>query len=149
MNTHPSSQTCIADVEEAAEVRTVFVVDDTSDCREPLARLLRVVGHNPISISSGAEALAHLSKQRPDVILLDLKMPVFDGHRLTAYWQLTEPDILRRVIVLSGYSRLTVDQEPPTFARLAKPFDFPTLMKVVHECMADFGNLTSFGGIHV
>src|SRR5687768_9924332 len=127
--------------------KTALVIDDDQDIRQVLRAMLESGGFQVDVLSDGIDAVD--LKKWYDVILLDLKMPVFDGHRLTAYWQLTEPDILRRVIVLSGYSRLTVDQEPPTFARLAKPFDFPTLMKVVHECMADFGNLTSFGGIHV
>jgi CheY-like chemotaxis protein len=127
--------------------KTALVIDDDQDIRQVLRAMLESGGFQVDVLSDGIDAVD--LKKWYDVILLDLKMPVFDGHRLTAYWQLTEPDILRRVIVLSGYSRLTVDQEPPTFARLAKPFDFPTLMKVVHECMADFRNLTSFGGIHV
>jgi CheY-like chemotaxis protein len=84
-----------------------------------------------------------------DVILLDWKMPVFDGHRLTDYWRLTDPDILRRVIVLSGYSRLAVDQELRTFARLEKPFDYRTVMKVVDECISQLQPLKSLGASHV
>jgi two-component system response regulator CpxR len=114
--------------------KTALIIDDDADIRELLRLMLETGGFQVDDLSDGIDALN--LKKRYDVILLDLKMPVFDGQRLTDYWQLTDPDILRRVIVLSGFSRLTKDREPPTFARLSKPFDYLTLMKVVDECIA-------------
>ena len=115
-------------------VKTALVIDDDADIREVLRVMLESGGFSVDVLSDGIDALE--LKKRYDVILLDLKMPVFDGQSLTDYWQLTDPDILQRVIVLSGYDRLTTDQKLPTFARLAKPFEYLTVMKVVDECMA-------------
>ena len=97
-------------------VKTALVIDDDADIREVLRLMLESGGFQVDALSDGIDAV-HLTKWY-DVILLDLKMPVFDGQRLTDYWQFTNPDILRRVIVLSGYSRLPIDQETPTFARI-------------------------------
>ncbi|MGZ5475667.1 MAG: response regulator [Thermoanaerobaculia bacterium] len=130
-----------------SDVKTALVIDDDDDIREVLRVMLESGGLQVDVLSDGIDAVD--LKKWYDVILLDLKMPVFDGQRLTDYWQLTDPDILRRVIVLSGYSRLTMDQELPTFARLAKPFDYRTLMKVVDECIAQGHSLKSFGRNHV
>lgn len=58
---------------------SVLVIDDTPDCREPVARLLRYTGHPTATAASGPEALAYLAAHRPDVILLDLMMPEMDG----------------------------------------------------------------------
>jgi CheY-like chemotaxis protein len=127
--------------------KTALVIDDDADIRQVLRVMLESGGFQVDVLADGIDAVA--LKKWYDVILLDLKMPVFDGQRLTDYWHLTDPDILRRVIVLSGYSRLTMDQEPPTFARLAKPFDYLTLMKVVDECIAQLQTLKSLGGSHV
>jgi CheY-like chemotaxis protein len=127
--------------------KTALVIDDDADIREVLRVMLESGGFQVDVLSDGIDAVD--LKKWYDVILLDLKMPVFDGHRLTDYWQLTDPDILQRVIVLSGYSRLTMDQEPPTFARLAKPFDYLTVMRVVDECFAKFQSTKSLGGSHV
>ena len=113
--------------------RTALVIDDDGDIREVLRAILETDGFQVDVVSDGIEAV-NLEKWY-DVILLDLKMPVFDGQRLTSYWHLTQPEILRRVIVLSGYSRITVDEEP-TFARLAKPFEFSKLLKLVRDCIA-------------
>jgi CheY-like chemotaxis protein len=123
--------------------KTALIIDDDADIREVLSVMLESGGFQVDVLSDGIDALD--LKKWYDVILLDLKMPVFDGQRLTDYWQLTDPDILRRVIVLSGYDRLSIDQEPSTFARLAKPFDYRTVMKVVEECIAQSKTLKALG----
>lgn len=116
--------------------KTALIIDDDADIREVLGAMLELGGFQVDAMSDGIEAL-DLQKWY-DVILLDLKMPVFDGRRLIDYWQLTDPDILRRVVVLTGYDRMTVDRKAPTFARLSKPFAHETVMKVVDECVAEF-----------
>ena len=81
----------------------VLVVDDTADCTEPLARLLQKSGHTVRCAANGHEALAALIRFRPDVILLDMHMPVMDGvtflevMRCNAAWK----DV--RVVVFTGY----------------------------------------------
>jgi len=127
-------------------VKTALVIDDDADIREVLRLMLESGGFQVDALSDGIDAV-HLTKWY-DVILLDLKMPVFDGQRLTDYWQFTNPDILRRVIVLSGYSRLPIDQETPTFARIEKPFDHRSVMKVVNECIAASQTTKSPGESH-
>jgi two-component system response regulator VanR len=127
--------------------KTALIIDDDADIREVLRVMLESGGFQVDVLSDGIDAVD--LKKWYDVILLDLKMPVFDGHRLTDYWRLTEPDILRRVIVLSGYSGLTMDQESRTFARLEKPFDYLTVMKVVDECFSQMQIPKSSGGGHV
>ena len=114
--------------------KTALVIDDDADIRELLRVMLETEGFQVDVLSDGIDAVN--LKKWYDVILLDLKMPVFDGQRLTDYWQLTNPEILRRVIVLSGYSSVKMDQEPQTFARVEKPFDYLMVMKVVAECVA-------------
>ena len=126
--------------------KTALVIDDDADIREVLRMMLESGGFQVDVLPDGINAVE--LKKWYDVILLDLKMPVFDGQRLTDYWQLTDPDILHRVIVLSGYSRLSRDQGPPTFARLAKPFDYRTVMKTVDECVTAFQTTKSPGGSH-
>jgi CheY-like chemotaxis protein len=58
---------------------SVLVIDDITDCREPLARFLSYVGYKTASAASAAEALTYLQTHLPDLILLDLMMPEMDG----------------------------------------------------------------------
>lgn len=60
---------------------TVMVVDDTAVIREAVARLLRREGFQTICAANGKEALAHLQQISPDLVLLDVMMPVMDGLR--------------------------------------------------------------------
>jgi DNA-binding NtrC family response regulator len=109
-----------------------LVIDDDADIREVLQTLLETAGFTVDTLSDGIDAVT--LKKEYQVILLDMKMPIFDGARLTDYWRLTDPAILRRVILLSGYSRLSLDRDFGTYATMAKPFDYHELLTIVENC---------------
>jgi two-component system, OmpR family, response regulator len=114
--------------------RTALVIDDDPFIGELLEVLLGTQGYGVEIITDGIDAIE--LKRDYDVILLDLKMPIFDGERLAAYWMLTKPDVLKRVIVLSGYSRFTEGRKLPAFAVLEKPFEYAALLRAVEACAA-------------
>jgi len=114
--------------------RTALIIDDDDDIRELLQTLLEAAGFEVDTMADGIEAVA--LEKRYGVILLDIRMPVFDGRRLMDYWQLTEPGRLTRVIKLTGYSRSRATPGPPTFATLSKPFDYKELLRIVEGCAA-------------
>ena len=57
----------------------VLVVDDMPIFREPIAACLRASGYETCIAGNGQEALAVLQSSRPDLILLDIAMPIMDG----------------------------------------------------------------------
>ena len=57
----------------------VLIVDDEKALRDGLAEAIRDLGYEPITASSGREALAVATKAKPDAALLDLRMPDMDG----------------------------------------------------------------------
>ena len=59
--------------------RNVLVVDDTEDCRLILRTMLESQGHRVRLAENGAQALAAVREQRPDVIMLDVMMPDMSG----------------------------------------------------------------------
>lgn len=97
------SQTRPAGDSGKAELTTVLVVDDNADSVELLAKMLRLHGHPVETASHGMEALSVLARVRPDVVILDLMMPVMDGvsflevMRRNPAWK----DI--RVVAFTGY----------------------------------------------
>jgi CheY-like chemotaxis protein len=111
--------------------RLALVIDDDEAMRELLEVLLESRGFAVELVADGIHA-TELTKDY-DVIVLDMKMPVFDGARLADYWMVTAPHVLRRVIVLSGYARTRM-HHPPAFAVLSKPFNHHEFIKVVEEC---------------
>ncbi len=112
---------------------SVLIIDDDPDIVEVMSTLLELRGYRVETKRDGIDAV-DLDRSY-DVILLDLNMPVFDGERLTEYWKLTRPEILDRVIVLSGYSRFTHGRDIPAFATVLKPFDCEELMDVIEQCV--------------
>jgi DNA-binding response OmpR family regulator len=113
--------------------RSALVIDDDADLSALLSVLLEDRGFTVDVKPDGIHA-TELSRSY-DIILLDLNMPVFDGERLVEYWSMTQPDVLERVIVLSGYSRFTRGRALPTFGTLQKPFDFSALNALIDACL--------------
>lgn len=118
-----------------AAAKRALVIDDEEDIRELLQALLETAGFEVDTLSDGIDAVE--LKKNYQVILLDMKMPIFDGAHLTDYWKLTDPAILRRVIMLTGFSRLSSDRDVNTFARLAKPFDYREVLRTVEACFQE------------
>lgn len=114
--------------------RKALVIDDDPFIAELLQVLLETRGFVVEIVHDGIDAVE--LKSHYDVILLDVRMPIFDGERLTAYWMLTQPDVLKRVIVLSGYSRFVKTRDLPAFAVVGKPFDYDELLNVIEACAA-------------
>ena len=62
---------------------TVLVVDDSDDIRGLLRLLLERRGCRVVEAEDGQEAVARAAEVRPDLILMDLSMPVLDGYEAT------------------------------------------------------------------
>jgi CheY-like chemotaxis protein len=57
----------------------ILIVEDDLDACESIARFLRGAGHSVSCTGNGREALASMIDKRPDLILLDVKLPEMDG----------------------------------------------------------------------
>jgi DNA-binding NarL/FixJ family response regulator len=91
----------------------VLLVDDQALFREALATLLDVRDEVAVvgEAANGDEALRRAAELRPDVVLMDLRMPVLDGVAATRRMRVEQPDV--RVIALT-----TFDDEEEVFAAL-------------------------------
>ncbi len=81
----------------------VLIVEDELALNEAYSRLLETVGITPLKAFNGQEAVAILKHEKPDVILLDLRMPVMDGIEFLRTVKPAErlPDT--RIVVFSNY----------------------------------------------
>lgn len=61
---------------------TALLVEDDADLRHALAQALESEGYTVHQAANGQEGLAAVKQQRPDVILLDLLMPVMSGEEM-------------------------------------------------------------------
>ncbi len=76
----------------------VLVVDDEQNFRDIISALLGASGFRIATASNGEEALAHAEELKPDLIILDMKMPGMDGG--TTLTKLKEKDSLKDIKVL-------------------------------------------------
>jgi CheY-like chemotaxis protein len=80
---------------------TFLIVEDNAGIRRVLRRVLAETASAIWECSDGAEALAAYAEHRPDIVLMDLRMPNVDG--LTATRQIRGYDPAARIIVVTDY----------------------------------------------
>src|SRR5258708_2427836 len=119
----------------------IVVVDDDVDIRDAVCQVLRDEGYQTMEASNGREAidLLHASDDRPQLILLDLMMPVMDG------WEflmgIDEDPALHSIPVALMSAHPSVRRAfekqdaagPSTRLLLPKPLDMHRLLSIVHN----------------
>jgi two-component system cell cycle response regulator DivK len=63
--------------------KRILVVEDQEDNRQILRDLLATTDYEVMEAVNGEEALAAVAKQRPDLILMDIQLPILDGYEAT------------------------------------------------------------------
>ena len=85
------------------EDRTVLVVDDSGDIRELLRVMLEARGLRVVEAADGQEAVAMAPRVRPDLILMDLSMPVMDGFEATRQLKARPESRATPVVAVSAF----------------------------------------------
>ena len=111
----------------------VLIVEDDPDLREMMAQLLVLEGFNARTVANGREALDYLREEKPpELILLDLMMPVMDGWEFRREQQRSPKLAEVPVIVLSALDQTRVG-DIGAVAFLKKPLDFDRLLDLVRR----------------
>src|ERR1700733_9065245 len=106
----------------------VLVVDDDSDFRSMLGEILQDEGCHVVEAADGEEALRVLESLVPDIVLVDLVMPVMNGWALFAAIE-ARPELRdARIVFLSGVPQMA---PPGGLLVLKKPLDLPALMALL------------------
>lgn len=114
----------------ASAKRRVLVVDDETQVRETVCEALSLEGYEVTQATDGAHALELIPTVRPDVIVLDLWMPVMDGWAFRRAQRASHPEI--PVVVLSALNmRDPKLEELSADALVAKPFNLDDLYAAV------------------
>ena len=82
----------------------VLVVDDEEAIRNSLRMILEYEGYRFVGAASGREGLKAVESERPDLVLLDIKMPRMDGLEVLPLLRAEHPDL--PVIVISGHGTI-------------------------------------------
>ncbi|TRW94904.1 ATP-binding protein [Candidatus Methylobacter oryzae] len=124
----------------------VLVVDDDLDVRESTSLLLKLNGYEVKMADSGEQAMALIQTFHPDVVLLDIGMPVENGYQVAQRIRQLPNGGDMLLIALSGYGRaeeLAGSQRAGFDHHLIKPLNFSVLYELlskwedeVHSCAA-------------
>jgi PAS domain S-box-containing protein len=124
----------------------LLVVDDNVDAAESLAMFLRMQGHEVYVAYDGGAAFEAAQLQAPDVVLLDIGLPVLTGYEVAEQLKQREGTPKSIVVALTGYGR-EVDRERARVAGfdyyLVKPVDPAKLLRLLAKIAAGPKNLPS------
>jgi signal transduction histidine kinase/ActR/RegA family two-component response regulator len=119
--------------------RRILLVDDVEANRVMLAELLKPLGFETQDAAHGQDALDHVRASMPDLVLMDLAMPVMDGLEATRLLRLDPQTRQLPVIALSANaSNAHRDEALEAGATLfmSKPFESAALLDVLGRCLS-------------
>jgi CheY-like chemotaxis protein len=114
--------------------RTILIVEDDQELRDMLALALSLEGANVVTAANGAVALDAALAHRPDLIVLDLMMPVMSGEDFRRA-QLANATIAHiPVVVVSAHPQIaTIAERIAAAGYRAKPLDIDGFWPYVRE----------------
>lgn len=124
------------DHEQAPEKVKVLIVDDELNFVEQLGERLEKSNFEVITASNGVEGLNKARKDKPEVILLDVAMPVMDGHEMLEALRKQPGGDYSSVIMLTGRSQIYDFARASTCGiddYIVKPFEHKVLLQKIRE----------------
>lgn len=124
---------------EEKTTHRIMVVEDYDDTRMLLKQGLEMLGYSVLEASNGQEAVDIADRERPDLILMDLDLPILDG--IAATQQIRQQEHMESVPIVAvtayplSYSRVKA------FAKgcneyMPKPIDMSELARVVNRYLS-------------
>jgi two-component system, cell cycle response regulator DivK len=95
---------------EAAITKRILLVEDQEDNRQIVRDLLSSTEYDMIEAGNGEEAVAAASKERPDLILMDIQLPLMDGYDATRHIK-ADPSLCSIPIIAVTSYALSGDEE--------------------------------------
>lgn len=120
-----------------------LVVDDDRGIATLVKLVLERIGFEVTVASDGLEAIERLSETDFDLVTLDLMMPRLDGQGVIDHLADFDPQVLRRIIVLTAAYGARVDGR--VLATLPKPFGIDELVEVIARQIDSEGEGTFSG----
>ncbi len=112
----------------------ILIVDDQYGIRILLNEVFNKEGYQTFQAANGLQALDIVTKERPDLVLLDMKIPGMDGIEILKRMKMIDESI--RVIIMTAYGELDMIKESKELGALthfAKPFDIDEIRDAVKK----------------
>ena len=119
--------------------KCILVVEDQEDNRQILRDLLGSAGYDLTEAEDGEQAIAAVARRRPDLILMDIQLPVMDGYTATRRIR-TNPDLKSVPIIAVTSYALAGDEDKARAAGcdgyVSKPYSPRDLLAKVRAYLA-------------
>jgi PAS domain S-box-containing protein len=123
-----------SDTRPTGSTHRILVVDDNTDSADSLAMLLELTGHEVYTAHDGHSAIDSAEQHRPDVILLDIGLPVLSGHEVCRRIRQQPWGQAMVLIALTGWGQdedRRRSQEAGFDGHLVKPVDHTHLLTLL------------------
>lgn len=121
-------------MQSEAHTATILLVEDTEDNRFMMRRLLEMSGYGVVEATNGEEAVRLAQSERPQLILMDLSLPVIDG--LAATRAIRKLNGFKETPIVAVSAHDTSDFQSEALAAgcnsyITKPIDFGNLETLI------------------
>ncbi len=117
--------------------RRILIVDDNQDAAESIAQYLQLEGHEVKTVGDGLQALACVPVFAPQIVVLDIGLPVLSGYEVAKRLRKMAPTQNALLVALTGYG-----QKEDKLRALEAGFDYhfvkPTDPRVLVDLIADW-----------
>ena len=130
--------------------KRILVVEDQPDNRQIIRDMLAPTDYEITEAESGEEALAAIAKQRPDLILMDIQLPIMDGYAATR--RIKADPAMRSIPIIAVTSYALSGEEKKARAAgcddyVPKPFSPRQLLAKIRQYLSRIGR-TSIAAVH-
>jgi CheY-like chemotaxis protein len=126
-------------MEKDSRDRTVLIVEDSDDARYFMRLALEQLGYIVVEAENGAKAIEMAERERPDIILMDLSLPIMDG--LAATEKIRASDGLKSIPIIAVTAHQETDfrvgaKAAGFDAYVTKPIDIDFLSDLINGLIA-------------
>ena len=128
---------------KAADPPTVLLVEDTEDNRFMMRRLLEMSGYRVVEAMNGEEAVKLAQAESPQLILMDLSLPVIDGLAATRLIRKFPALETTPIIAVSAHDTSDFQAEAVEAGcnrYVTKPIDFTELEQLINQLLTHDGS---------
>ena len=120
--------------------KLILVVEDQEDNRQIIRDLLSSTDYQITEVVNGEQALAAVAKQRPDLVLMDIQLPIMDGYEATR--RIKADPALRSIpiIAITSYALSGEDEKARSAGcddYMAKPYSPRQLLSKIRQYLSD------------